>query len=187
MSLYKLKEFKTLIMVCKLICFFILLSYACSSFSQSYQNFDQQIIDPEAPRPINASIYLSLLNSIKSINKTAIINGSINSEYLNNYFYKLPSKKCEKLLNNFKKSLYDFIECSLLSSIPYQVCMSCSSYYELINFQYENLIKPNNKSGCPNQVLNSEKMQLIHNYYRLTTTQWNTYNCHSKPNVKFFN
>ena len=172
-------------MVCKLIYFFILLSYACSSFGQSYPSFNQQIIDPEAPRPINASIYLNLLNLIKSTNKTAIINESVDSEYLNNYFYKLPSKKCEKLLNNFEKSLYDFTECSLLSSIPYQVCMSCSSYYGLINFQYENLIKPNNKSGCPSEFLNDEKMKLIRSYYQLTTTQWNSYNCYSKSNANF--
>lgn len=95
---------------------------------------------------------------------------------------------CSKI-DRFATSLTDFTYCSLMFTIPYNLCQKCFKQYQTLGRAYQGLSNGELNStgsiggvneGCPEDIVTHDKLRHIHTYYGSSTLVWNIGNCDSK-------
>jgi len=91
-------------------------------------------------------------------------------------------KNCSKL-ERFAKTLGDFSYCSLMYSVPYNLCQKCFNEYQSLTTVYNSLIRMEQSENitdnntCFNDILTRDKMQNINTYYSNAKSIWTVRNC----------
>lgn len=88
---------------------------------------------------------------------------------------------CSKL-ERFAKGLSDFSYCSLIYTVPYNLCRKCRTEYDYL-FEVYSSLTSGEESGngtCPEDILSGDKLRNINGYFTHTRSVWALGNCDSE-------
>lgn len=93
-------------------------------------------------------------------------------------------QNCSKL-EQFARSLSNFTYCSLVYTVPYNLCRMCLNQYQSLRTVYESLVNAESEpldenSTCPQDIISKDKLTNIGNYYLHTALIWSAGNCDSE-------
>jgi len=86
---------------------------------------------------------------------------------------------CSKI-QQFAISLTDFSYCSLMYTVPHNLCQKCFKEFQNLGRNYDNLVNGEFNATdltCPEDVITRDKLRHIHNYYESTKRVWVLGNC----------
>lgn len=92
---------------------------------------------------------------------------------------------CSKL-QRFATSLTDFSYCSLMYTVPYNLCQKCFKEYQTLGKNYQSLknggvnITGDAIDTCPEDIVTRDKLKHIDSYYASSKMVWTLGNCDSK-------